>query len=99
MTGFSSTGDSRVAYAKSCVVYDASGKIVHVHHVVDMEGVDETPESTVVERALALVKDEGLDPAELETLLVDPSLFDKPSHLRVDPKGRTVISEEIQNLG
>ncbi|MEU7602044.1 hypothetical protein AB0B78_38850 [Streptomyces sp. NPDC040724] len=69
-----------------------------MHHVVDMEGVDETPESTVVERALELVKGEGLDPAGLETLLVDPSIFDKPSHLRVDPQRKIVISEEIRDL-
>ncbi|MFG2876014.1 hypothetical protein ACGFYU_13570 [Streptomyces sp. NPDC048337] len=88
----------RVAYAKCCVVYDPSGEIVHVHHVVDMTGVDETPESVVVERALELVKDQGLDRAGLGTLLVDPSLFDGPGRVRVDPQRRKVIAEEIQDL-
>ena len=75
---FRSTGDGRVAHVKSCVLYDADGVIQHVHHVVDMEGVEETPESVVAERALALARDRGLDYAALRTLHVDPSLDQRP---------------------
>jgi hypothetical protein len=92
---FLSTGDRHVAHVKSCLVYDPNGVIQHVHHVVDMEGVEETPENIVSERALALATERGLDYARLQTLLVDPSLIRGPADLRVDPQNRTLVKEPL----
>ncbi|MEU7748584.1 hypothetical protein [Nonomuraea sp. NPDC049158] len=95
---FRSTGDGRVAYVKGCVLYDADGVIQHVHHVVDMEGVAETPESVVAERALALARDRGLDYAALRTLHVDPSLISGAVRMRVDTSSGALVTEESATL-
>jgi hypothetical protein len=95
---FVSTGDSRVAHVKSCVVYDEHGVIQHVHHVVDMDGVEETPESSASERALALATERGLESARLKTLLADPSLFKSQGRMRVDVPSKTLVIEDVSAI-
>jgi hypothetical protein len=96
--GLVSTGDSRVAYMKSCVVYDAGGEIRHVHTVVDMDGVQETSENTVSERALAMAGERGLDTSDLRTLLVDPARISGAVRMRVDTATGTLQTLESSTL-
>jgi hypothetical protein len=91
-------GTSVSLYGASCVLYDADGVIQHVHHVVDMEGVEETPESVVAERALTLARDRGLDHAALRTLHVDPSLISGAVRMRVDTSSGALVTEESSTL-
>jgi len=89
---FQTTGKKRISSAKSCVVFDkAKGTILHVHHVVTIEGAQETSDSEVEKRALELTKDRGVKASKVGVLLVDPKAFERQVRYRVDVKKRALV--------
>jgi len=90
---YGSTDDKRqVRSVKCCVVYDSTdGTIRHVHHIITVEGAEETPEERVVERTLELATDLGIDRATVRTLRVDDSALKPGVRYAVDiPRGSLI---------
>ena len=97
---FETTGRERIRSTKSCVLYDnASGEIKHVHHVVTIEGADETPEDTIEKRALELAQGVGVETKGLRSLHVDAEKIDPEKTFKVDVETRRLVavSEEPEN--
>ncbi len=89
---FQTTGKRRIVSAKSCVVYDkVKGRILHVHHVLTIEGAQEASDSDVEKKAVELATSRGIKPAKISVLSVDPKLLESHARYKVDVKKRVLV--------
>jgi hypothetical protein len=91
---------------RSCVVYDGrSGRIVHVHESITLEGgdigTDETLEKRARELASALVRDRrDVDPSRLSVLILDPAdLPETEGPFMVDVNDRVIVPLPTEKVG
>jgi hypothetical protein len=90
---FQTTGKRRISSTKSCVVFDkAKGTILHVHHVLTIEGGQETSDSEVEKKALELAISRGINASKVDVLSVDPKLFEQHARYKVDVKKQTLVA-------
>lgn len=88
-----SGGTAAVKSSRTCIVYDESGRVHHVHRVVTLEGGREPSEAQIEADALNILKRHG-KPVEKMKMLHLPS--DKvPMHelLAVDPGTKRLNSQ------
>jgi protein-tyrosine-phosphatase len=94
---FLTTGRTSVQSVKCCVLFGPSdGVIRHVHHVVTMEGADETEEAAIEKRTVELARESGVSVKGLKALLVDPAEIKSDKVYAVDPKGRRLVEVDRQ---
>jgi hypothetical protein len=87
-----SGGTAKVHSAKSCVLYEAdTGRIHHMHHVITLEGGQESTAREMEEHALNVVRQRGVDAANLQVLHVASDAIDPGMRYVVDPKRRSLV--------
>jgi hypothetical protein len=93
--GGSAAGAAVVEKSRTVVVYDVSGKIVHMHHSVTFAGGASLSDRDLQTRALKLARDNLVRhgnpvPEQLNAIHVSPSSIVPGAHYRVDPKSRSL---------
>jgi len=92
---FETTGKGKVQSVQCCLLFDAKdGAIRHMHHVVTLDGAEETPEADVEKRAFRLAADLGLEVNGLRPLHLDPEVVKPGTKYKVDPESRKLLPVE-----
>ena len=92
------TGNREIASEQTCVVYDATGRIHHVHRVVTLRGGTEPKRSDIEARALEIARTrKGARKTQVKTLMVAPDQLQAGSTHKVDPKKRALLSTPIKD--
>jgi hypothetical protein len=91
-------GGPKILSESMCVVYHSeTGNLIHLHHVVNLEGA-KVPEAPEIERRaveLALSIGKGRDRATMKTLFLSPEELTRPGGHKVDlHTGKLIIIPE-----
>jgi hypothetical protein len=98
----STKGMPKVVSEKLCVVYDAKGKVVHMHKVSTMEGAVTPSDDLIKARALEhaeKMKNVGISATKLKAVLVEPKSFHPGSSHTIDLKTLTLVAKPIAAPG
>ena len=88
------SGAGRVSHHKTCVVYEAhTGKIVHVHESITIEGGTKVTDESLERRARELAASHfEADPTSVSVLVLEPSgLPDAEGPFMVDIKKKVIV--------
>ena len=93
------SGSGRISHHKTCVVYEArTGKIVHVHESITVEGGEKTTDESLERRTRELASSHlKADPTSLSVLLLEPSsLPDAEGPFMVDITKKVIVAAPNQ---
>ena len=88
--------DWQIKPARTYVVYDQTGNIVHVHQVASARGAKGLTREEDQARAVELAKQFGHRAKGLQVLAVKPDDLDLTVTQRVNPKTRRLIRDETK---
>jgi len=76
----------------SIVVYDRrNGRIVHIHHVIALEGAEPSTKGEIERAALSHAARRGHEESKIAALRVDPARFEEGRHYKVDVKTSRLV--------
>ncbi len=89
------SGPGHISHHKTCVVYEArTGKIVHVHESITVEGGEKATDESLERRARELASSHlKADPTSVSVLLIDPAgLPDAEGPFMVDVTKKVIVA-------
>jgi hypothetical protein len=88
------TGSRELRAHHATVLYDADGRVAHVHHVFVLKGGEEPPEERRAELAHESARARGHDTSSLDVLHVDGSAIRADALHSVDVESRSLRYED-----